>query len=108
MPRGWHPGPRPPGLRTRDLEAEVSRVTALGTTVLTSLPAVEDGWTWHVPAHPDGNEFCALQPPPHYFLKDRDQRFNGGLLPEITRRPGVLALADRPGAAEVCRTTPRL
>jgi predicted enzyme related to lactoylglutathione lyase len=48
-------------LRTRDLEAEVSRVTALGATVLTSLPIVEDGWTWHMLADPDGNEFCVLQ-----------------------------------------------
>jgi predicted enzyme related to lactoylglutathione lyase len=67
-------------LRTRDLEAEVSRVTALGATVLTSLPIIEDGWTWRVLADPDGNEFCILQPPPNYFLKDADQRFNGGLL----------------------------
>jgi hypothetical protein len=65
-------------LRTRDLEAEVSRVTALGAIALTSLPIIEDGWTWHVPADPDGNEFCVLQPPPHYFLKDGDQRFNSG------------------------------
>ncbi len=64
-------------LRTRDLEAEVSRVTALGATVLTSRPIIEDGWAWHVLADPDGNEFCVLQPPPHYFLKDAGQRFNG-------------------------------
>jgi predicted enzyme related to lactoylglutathione lyase len=50
-------------LRTRDLEAEVSRVTALGATVITSRPIVEGGWTWHVLADPDGNEFCVLQPP---------------------------------------------
>jgi len=54
-------------LRTRDLQAEVARVTALGATVVTSEPVVEDGWTWHVLADPDGNEFCALQPPPGYF-----------------------------------------
>jgi predicted enzyme related to lactoylglutathione lyase len=59
-------------LRTRDLEAEISRVTALGATVLTSRPVVEDSWTWHVLADPDGNEFCVLQPPPHYFTKDWD------------------------------------
>jgi hypothetical protein len=23
----------------------------------------EDGWTWCVPADPDGNEFCVLRPP---------------------------------------------
>ena len=63
-------------LRTRDLEAEVSRVTALGATALTSLPVSEDGWTWHVLADPDGNEFCVLQPPPQYFLKDVGQRFS--------------------------------
>jgi predicted enzyme related to lactoylglutathione lyase len=73
-------------LRTRDLEAEVSRVAALGAIVLTSLPIIEDGWTWHVLADPDGNEFCVLQPPPHYFPKDGDQRLNSGPLPEITRR----------------------
>lgn len=49
-------------LRTRDLDAEVSRVTALGATVLTSSPVVEAGWTWHVLADPDGNEFCVLKP----------------------------------------------
>ena len=51
-------------LRTHDLETEVSRVTALGATMLTSRPVVENGSTWHVLADPDGNEFCVLQPPP--------------------------------------------
>jgi hypothetical protein len=23
----------------------------------------EDGWSWHILADPDGNEFCVLQPP---------------------------------------------
>jgi predicted enzyme related to lactoylglutathione lyase len=54
-------------LRTRDLAAEVSRVTALGATLLAGGPVVEDGWTWHVLADPDGNEFCVLQPPPPYW-----------------------------------------
>lgn len=54
-------------LRTRHLDAEVSRVAALGATVLTSRPIVEDDWTWHVLADPDGNEFCVLQPPPAYW-----------------------------------------
>lgn len=54
-------------LRTRHLDAEVSRVTSLGATVLTSRPIVEDDWTWHVLADPDGNEFCVLQPPPAYW-----------------------------------------
>jgi predicted enzyme related to lactoylglutathione lyase len=69
-------------LRTRDLETEVSRVTALGATVLTSPPITEEGWTWHVLADPDGNEFCILQPPPHYFLQDADQRFNSEAVTE--------------------------
>jgi predicted enzyme related to lactoylglutathione lyase len=51
-------------LRTHDLDAEVSRVTALGAAVLTRSLVVEDGLTWHVLADPDGNEFCVLQPVP--------------------------------------------
>jgi predicted enzyme related to lactoylglutathione lyase len=54
-------------LRTRDLDAEVSRITALGAIVLTSAPIVEHGWAWHVLADPDGNEFCILQPPADYW-----------------------------------------
>jgi predicted enzyme related to lactoylglutathione lyase len=54
-------------LRTRDLDAEVARVTELGATVLTTDPVAEHGWTWHVLADPDGNEFCVLQPPPDYW-----------------------------------------
>ena len=54
-------------LRTRDLAAEVSRVTALGATRLTADPVEEHGWTWHILADPDGNEFCVLQPPPGYW-----------------------------------------
>ena len=50
-------------LRTADLEAEVARVVALGATVLSAEPIVEDGWRWHVLADLDGNEFCVLQPP---------------------------------------------
>jgi predicted enzyme related to lactoylglutathione lyase len=46
------------------MDAEVSRVTALGATVITSEPVLEGGWAWHVLADPDGNEFCVLQPPP--------------------------------------------
>ena len=49
-------------LRTPDLDAEVSRVVALGATVLTREPIDEDGFRWHVLADPDGNEFCVLQP----------------------------------------------
>ncbi|HTS95473.1 MAG TPA: VOC family protein [Streptosporangiaceae bacterium] len=54
-------------LRTHDLEAEVSRVTGLGATVLTAEPVTESGWRWHILADPDGNEFCVLQPPASYW-----------------------------------------
>ncbi|HEY1641260.1 MAG TPA: VOC family protein [Streptosporangiaceae bacterium] len=50
-------------LRTDDLEAEVSRVTAAGARRLTREPVTEEGWRWHVLADPDGNEFCILQGP---------------------------------------------
>jgi predicted enzyme related to lactoylglutathione lyase len=51
-------------LRVPDLQDEVDRVVALGARRLTDRPIAEDGWTWHVLADPDGNEFCVLQPPP--------------------------------------------
>jgi predicted enzyme related to lactoylglutathione lyase len=54
-------------LRTRDLDAEVSRITALGASMLTDSPIVEGGWTWHMLADPDGNEFCVLRPPSAYW-----------------------------------------
>jgi predicted enzyme related to lactoylglutathione lyase len=54
-------------LRTRDLEAEVARVTDLGATVLTTSPVREGGWTWHILSDPDGNEFCVLRPPDGYW-----------------------------------------
>jgi predicted enzyme related to lactoylglutathione lyase len=54
-------------LRTRDLEAEVGRVTGLGAVVLTAEPVNEGGWRWHILADPDGNEFCVLQPPASYW-----------------------------------------
>jgi predicted enzyme related to lactoylglutathione lyase len=54
-------------LRTRYLDAEVSRVLALGARRLTADPIAEHGWTWHVLADPDGNEFCVLRPPPDYW-----------------------------------------
>jgi predicted enzyme related to lactoylglutathione lyase len=50
-------------LRTPDLDAEVGRVLGLGATLLTREPVTEDGWSWHILADPDGNEFCVLQPP---------------------------------------------
>jgi predicted enzyme related to lactoylglutathione lyase len=50
-------------LRVPDLDAEVSRLTGLGARVLTESPIVENGWTWHVLADPEGNEFCVLRPP---------------------------------------------
>jgi predicted enzyme related to lactoylglutathione lyase len=54
-------------LRTRDLDAEVSRVLALGATRQTPEPIEEHGWTWHILLDPDGNEFCVLQPPVGYW-----------------------------------------
>ena len=50
-------------LRTPDLAAEVRRVLDLGARLLTREPVTEDGWSWHILADPDGNEFCVLQPP---------------------------------------------
>jgi predicted enzyme related to lactoylglutathione lyase len=54
-------------LRTRDLDTEVSRVVALGATRQTGEPVEEHGWTWHILADPDANEFCVLQPPAGYW-----------------------------------------
>jgi predicted enzyme related to lactoylglutathione lyase len=54
-------------LRTRDLDAEVARLTALGATRLTNEPVREAGWEWHVLADPDSNEFCVLRPPDGYW-----------------------------------------
>jgi predicted enzyme related to lactoylglutathione lyase len=50
-------------LRTRDLVAELHRLRGVGARVLTPDPIEEGGWTWHVLADPEGNEFCVLQPP---------------------------------------------
>jgi predicted enzyme related to lactoylglutathione lyase len=49
-------------LRTADLDAEMTRVLALGATVLTDRPTEEGGLRWHILADPDGNEFCILEP----------------------------------------------
>ena len=54
-------------LRTRDLDAEVSRVVELGATRRTEDAIEEGGWAWHVLADPDGNEFCVLRPPAGYW-----------------------------------------
>jgi hypothetical protein len=37
------------------------------TREATSEPIVENGWTWHVLADPDGNEFCVVRPPDAYW-----------------------------------------
>jgi predicted enzyme related to lactoylglutathione lyase len=59
-------------LRTPDLASEVARVVALGASLLTDEPVREGGWTWHVLADPEGNEFCVLQPPDnHWDAQDR-------------------------------------
>jgi predicted enzyme related to lactoylglutathione lyase len=54
-------------LRTGDLNSEVDRVVALGAVRLTRDAVREDGWSWHILADPDGNEFCVLQPPAAYW-----------------------------------------
>ncbi len=56
-------------LRTRDLTSEVARITALGATVMTDEPVLEEGWVWHVLADPDGNELCVLQPSEDYWAE---------------------------------------
>ena len=50
-------------LRTPDLNSEVERAVGIGAQRLTEEPIDEDGWSWHLLADPDGNEFCVLQPP---------------------------------------------
>ncbi len=50
-------------LRVLDLEAEVSRLIALGARSATDEPLQNNGWDWHVLLDPDGNEFCVLRPP---------------------------------------------
>ncbi|WP_433795510.1 VOC family protein [Actinoplanes sp. CA-252034] len=52
-------------LRVPDLDAELARLEALGVRRVTAEPIHEAGWTWHILADPDGNEFCVLQPPRH-------------------------------------------
>ena len=47
-------------LRTRDLAAEVERLRKIGAQTLTTNPHDESGWTWHVLADPEGNEFCVV------------------------------------------------
>ena len=54
-------------LRTHDLAVEVARLLEFGATVLTPVPVHEGGWTWHILADPDGNEFCVLQPPSNHW-----------------------------------------
>ncbi|MBL7260640.1 VOC family protein [Paractinoplanes lichenicola] len=50
-------------LRVPDLQAELTRVTALGARLVTPDPVEEDGWRWHILTDPDDNEFCILQGP---------------------------------------------
>lgn len=54
-------------LRTRELEPETRRLISLGARLLTEQPVTEYGWSWHILADPDGNEFCVLQPPASYW-----------------------------------------
>jgi hypothetical protein len=51
-----YPGPNrqgPPGHR-------------LGSGRAYGRPVRENGWTWHILADPDGNEFCVMAPPDAY------------------------------------------
>jgi catechol 2,3-dioxygenase-like lactoylglutathione lyase family enzyme len=50
-------------LRVLDLDAEVSRLLALGASQVTGELLGNNGWLWHVLRDPDGNEFCVLRPP---------------------------------------------
>lgn len=50
-------------LLVEDLEAEVSRLEALGATRLTPLPMEDYGQRWFVMADPEGNEFCLGRQP---------------------------------------------
>ncbi|TDC48742.1 VOC family protein [Actinomadura sp. KC345] len=51
-----------PDLRITDMHAELSRVMALGATIVRG-PFVDDGWPTTVLADPEGNEFCLIAPP---------------------------------------------
>ncbi len=50
-------------LRVLDLDAEVSRLIALGARYAAEEPLQNNGWVWYVLLDPDGNEFCVLRPP---------------------------------------------
>ncbi|TDD68404.1 VOC family protein [Actinomadura rubrisoli] len=50
-----------PDLRITDMDAELTRVTALGARVVRG-PFVDDGWPTTVLADPEGNEFCLIVP----------------------------------------------
>jgi len=50
-------------LRVLDLDAEVSRLVALGARCATEEPLRNNGWVWRVLLDPDDNEFCVLRPP---------------------------------------------
>jgi hypothetical protein len=50
-------------LRVLDLDAEVSRLLALGARYATDESLQNNGWVWRVLLDPDDNEFCVLRPP---------------------------------------------
>ena len=50
-------------LRVLDLDAEVSRLIALGARYAAEEPLQNNRWVWYVLLDPDGNEFCVLRPP---------------------------------------------
>ena len=57
---------------TRRLGAALGReLTSMRDTYFENLhanePMIEWGWTWHILADPDGNEFCVVQPPESHW-----------------------------------------
>jgi predicted enzyme related to lactoylglutathione lyase len=49
-------------LHTRDMQAEIDRLRALGATQLTEVPLAIENVDWVVMADPEGNEFCIVSP----------------------------------------------
>ncbi len=88
-------------LRTRDLVGEVARARSLGARPVDEQPIVEGGWTWHVLADPDGNEFCVIEPAPSYWDRPWQHPRVRRLAPsdwELLRRLRLEALQESPAA----------
>jgi hypothetical protein len=45
----------------------VERILAAGGTLITEEPMAEFGFRWQVPADPDGNELCVVEPPASHW-----------------------------------------